>query len=1590
MLAEERSLPQGVVGVLHGERRPRRGLTPAARGVRGGEVARQRSHGPAVADDVVHQHEEHVDVWSQREQRGAQGRLGGQVEAVTHGGRQGFAQPRLVDVGDGQRGPRRGGVEDHLVRRAFHLREDGPQALVAGHDVAKGRLERLPVQRSGQAQRQGQVVGRRAALHLVQEPQAPLRERQGQPLRARLHGQRKPRLLRAVELGRQPGHGRRLEQAAQGQLGAEGGPDPAHQPRGEQRVPAQREEVLVDAHLGEGQHLGEQIAQDLLLGRSRPPLRALQAEIRCGQRVAIELAVGSEGQALQDHHRRGDHVLGQALAQVVAQRLRPRGAVREGDGVGHEPLPASVVLASDDCGLRELGVRGQRGLDLAELDAEAPDLHLGVEAPEELQRAVLAPAGMVAGAVHARAGWAERVGDEALRRQAWAVQVPPGEAGASDVQLAGNARGRQVQAPVEHVHLRVVDRLADGHRQRARREIGGQGAAGSDVGLGRAVVVVQATTGLHPVQLAHLTAQRQRFTRLGDVAQGRQGQPLLHRSFGERLHHQVRREQLLHLVLGEPAGQVLRAPAHAVGGHHQGLAEAKRGQDLLRRHVEAQGGELRDARACTARQGALVPEQEVHQGATGHHHALGNPRRAGGVDHVRRVLRHQQGRALGVGRGGGGEALQRRSGGGVVHHQPGRGHVVGNGRLCRPARQQHRGPGILQHRRDARGRVVRIHRDVGRARLQRRQERHDQVRGARQEQGDASLRASAPRDQRVRQPVRPGVDLGIGQRGVVEHHRCPFRQGQGLRLEQGWQADLGQCAGGVVVVAEQRLALLGGEQVDPAERQLGIGHRRLQQAQPPGHHRLDRGGVEQIARVLEHALDALATAVCAAPLAQREEQIELGGLQRHGHGGCGDPRQVEVGFRVVLQHQHDLEQRVVRQGADGVQDLDQELEGHVLMRVGPERRLARPTQQLREAGVPRGVGAQHQGVHEEADEVVEGMVGAASDGAPEDDVLARAEPRQERGQAGLEHHEEAGAALTGQLEQAPVQGRPQADGHGAAAGGGHQGAWTIGGQRKLLRHPGEGSGPVGDLGGEQAARIALVSEQPELPQGVVGVLHRQRRPARGAELAAGLVRGGQIVEQRAHRPAIAGDVMEQEEQDVLVGAEGKDLGAERGLDREIEAAPRRLGQQGWQGGGARRGDSQPRVGSGQVEDALVRHLVDHGEHGAQALVAAHHVCERGRERRHVEFAAQVERQRDVVGGAGAVHGLEEPEATLRERERQEIGTLGARQRQPRASGGVEARRQAGHRGRFEERAQRQLHAERGAEARDDLGGEQRVPAQREEVVLRAHPANPEQTAPDLGHHLLGPGAGRDEAGGVVGVGLRQRQGPAIELAVRRERQGLQHDERGGDHVLRQRRRQMDTQHLRRGPLPSRDHVRHEPLVPGDVLARDDRAGAHRGVQAEHRLDLAKLDAEAAQLHLVVDAAEELEVAVGQPPHEVSGAVEAGGRRAEGIGHEARLRQLRPVQVAVRETGAAKVQLSGDADGNGRAARIQHVHPGVRDRLADGRDIVPCRRDQARGRHHGALRRTVVVHQREGQIRRRTSAQGISPREQRSEVHALRP
>ena len=103
---------------------------------------------------------------------------------------------------------------------------------------------------------------------------------------------------------------------------------------------------------------------------------------------------------------------------------------------------------------------------------------------------------------------------------------------------------------------------------------------------------------------------------------------------------------------------------------------------------------------------------------------------------------------------------------------------------------------------------------------------------------------------------------------------------------------------------------------------------------------------------------------------------------------------------------------------------------------------------------------------------------------------------------------------------------------------------------------------------------------------------------------------------------------------------------------------------------------------------------------------------------------------------------------------------------------------------------------------------------------------------------------------------------------------------------------------------------------------------------ERRLDLARLDAEAAQLHLRVRPPQEVQHAIGPPARQVPGAVHPAPRRTERVGHEPLRRQPRTPQIAPRQTRTRNVQLTAHARRNGTQTAVQHVSAVIRQRTTD--------------------------------------------------------
>ena len=224
-------------------------------------------------------------------------------------------------------------------------------------------------------------------------------------------------------------------------------------------------------------------------------------------------------------------------------------------------------------------------------------------------------------------------------------------------------------------------------------------------------------------------------------------------------------------------------------------------------------------------------------------------------------------------------------------------------------------------------------------------------------------------------------------------------------------------------------------------------------------------------------------------------------------------------------------------------------------------------------------------------------------------------------------------------------------------------------------------------------------------------------------------------------------------------------------------------------------------------------------------------------------------------------------------------------------------------------------------------------AEFEEVVVDADAFDAQHLRPDLRQRRLGLRARRHIVGRRAAV--RDRQGLAVHLAIRAQRQGLQHHDHARRHIVRQTTLQPRPKpgRLQRLSL-RRHHIGHQPPVPRRILTHDRHRLGHRRLIHQRRLDLSQLDAEAPQLHLMVDPAQELQLPVRAPANPVARPVHPLARFAERTRHEPLRRQTRTVQITPRKTMTRYVKLARNTHRNRLKLSIKNINPRVRDRTTN--------------------------------------------------------
>ncbi len=470
-----------------------------------------------------------------------------------------------------------------------------------------------------------------------------------------------------------------------------------------------------------------------------------------GQCLPVELAVGGDGQRVEDEDLRGHHVRGQFVGEAVPQCVRVGRGAGRGNDVTDEAFAGTRVGVQDDDGLGHLVGAAQCRLDLAEFDAQATYLHLRVAAADEVEFAGRGAAHEVAGAVHEPTG--ERVRDEPRGRQSRLRVVAAREPGARQVQLADDAVGHGMQTRVEDDGAGTFDGRADGDAV-ARGEWRGLGD--DDGGLGGTVAVDETADGtelLDEFRRAHVAADHHGFE-VGQVVGG------------DGAERGGRGDDVRDAFAAQQVGQFGAGDDVRRHDHHGGTGGERR--DLLEhRGVEARRREPQHPRAGVEPEFGAVVGGEGIEAAVGDDDTLRRAGRAGRVDHVRRRVRTHRGshrrRRIIVG----------------VDAQP--------RNMRRSVAESEDGSGVGEQVCDTRCRERGIDGHERRAGLDHGPQGDDGVQAARERQCHHRFRSGTVVDQLVRQTVGGVVEFGVGELSVAVHHRDTVR----VRGDTGGQ-DLGE------------------------------------------------------------------------------------------------------------------------------------------------------------------------------------------------------------------------------------------------------------------------------------------------------------------------------------------------------------------------------------------------------------------------------------------------------------------------------------------------------------------------------------------------------------------------------------------------------------------------------------------------------------------------------------------------------------------------------------------------------------------------------------------------------------------------------
>ncbi len=353
---------------------------------------------------------------------------------------------------------------------------------------------------------------------------------------------------------------------------------------------------------------------------------------------------------------------------------------------------------------------------------------------------------------------------------------------------------------------------------------------------------------------------------------------------------------------------------------------------------------------------------------------------------------------------------------------------------------------------------------------------------------------------------------------------------------------------------------------------------------------------------------------------------------------------------------------------------------------------------------------------------------------------------------GQQNHEHTGLLLTGQIAHGIGQRRGHLDLQAGGAVPGLAGAWVVGAQVQYRQVLPQLADPVVAL-----ARRFTGGQPVALPLTMVGVPDRQDVQGQRLPVDVGGIQAGELVQQDIQRPAVGDDVMQGHPQLVFVIGQPRQGHAQQRPLAQVERANGLLLALGAHVG--RREAFEVTVLECEDllrQDRLYRLALDLVEACAQCFVSRHQGLEAGTQRRFVQLAPQVQPGGDVVGRRLRFQLPEQPQAILRQRLGHWPGTVESLDAVGQRDTGLTRRFHRSGIGRQRRVLEQGPYAQAGAQclvdARGDLGRENGVAAQQQEVIVGADRVEAEHVAPDVGDVRV-----QVIEGSLGGVGLHIRR-----------------------------------------------------------------------------------------------------------------------------------------------------------------------------------------------------------------------------------------